>query len=69
MKKLLIAIAFAATFSACHYGADEARKSLETNEQYKSEKAEYSVNRANVTAPKEEAAPAAADTTVQAPAN
>jgi hypothetical protein len=68
MKKLLIAMAFAATFSACHYGADEAAKTLETNEQYKSEKAEYSVNRANVTASKEEAAPVA-DTTIQAPAN
>ena len=50
MKKLLVAIAFAATCSACHYGTEEAQKTLETNEQYKSDKADYSVNRANVTA-------------------
>ena len=65
MKKLFIAIAFAATFSACHYGTAEAQKTLETNEQYKSEKADYSVNRANVTAeaPAAETATTPADTT------
>jgi len=69
MKKLFIAIAFAATFSACHYGTAEAQKTLETNEQYKSEKADYSVNRANVTAeePAAEVAPATADSS-QVPA-
>ena len=69
MKKLFIAIAVTATFSACHYGTAEAQKTLETNEQYKSEKADYSVNRANVTAeePAAEVAPAAADST-QVPA-
>lgn len=65
-------IAVAATFSACHYGTEEAQKTLETNEQYKSDKAEYSVNRANVAAPEATeapaAAPAAADSTA-APAN
>lgn len=70
MKKILVAFAFAASLSACHYGVDEAQKTLETNDQYKSDKADYSVNRANV---KAEAAPAetpaaAADTTAAAPA-
>ncbi|TAE87404.1 MAG: hypothetical protein EAY81_04170 [Bacteroidetes bacterium] len=32
--------------SACHYGQDEAKQTLERNEKYKTEKAEYSINRA-----------------------
>jgi hypothetical protein len=50
MKKILVAFAFAASLSACHYGTDEAQKTLKANEQYKSDKADYSINRANVTA-------------------
>lgn len=48
MKKLSIAALFIAALaiSACHYGQEEAKKTLERNEQYKSDKAEYSVNRA-----------------------
>ncbi|MBC7382966.1 MAG: hypothetical protein H7296_08220 [Bacteroidia bacterium] len=50
MKKLLVLFALAATFSACHYGEEEAKKTLNTNELYKGDKAEFSVNRANVEA-------------------
>lgn len=50
MKRLLVAIVFAATFSACHYGTDEAQKTLKANEQYKTDQAAFSVNRANVSA-------------------
>lgn len=71
MKKLFVALAVSAVLSSCHYLQGEARETLETNEKYKSEKAEYSVNRANVEIPKSEAdAPAAtaADSTSAAPA-
>jgi hypothetical protein len=48
MKKLVLALAAVASLSitACHYGQEEAGKTLERNEQYKGDKAEYSVNRA-----------------------
>ncbi len=65
MKKILVAFAVLASLSACHYGTEEAQKTLETNEQYKSDKADYSVNRANV---KAEAAPVVADSAAAAPA-
>lgn len=67
MKKLAIAFATLSVFAitSCHYGQEEAKTTLERNEQYKSEKADYSVNRAGGDAPKEEATavPAVADTT------
>ena len=67
MKNLVIAIATLSVFAltSCHYGETEASETIKRNEQYKSEKADYSVNRAGGDAPKEEAAPApvAADTT------
>ncbi|MDZ4668697.1 MAG: membrane lipoprotein lipid attachment site-containing protein [bacterium] len=68
MKKILFAFAFAATLSACHYGTEEAQKTLNDNEKYKSESAGYSVNSANVKAeetavPATETAPVAADST------
>lgn len=67
MKKLAIAFATLSVcaITSCHYGQGEAKETLERNEQYKSEKADYSVNRAGGDAPKEEAAetPAATDTT------
>ncbi len=63
MKKLLVAIAFAATFPACHYGTGEAQKTLEMNQEYKGDKAGFSVNRANVTASESNVA-APADTAV-----
>ncbi len=50
MKRLLVAVVFAATFSACHYGTNEAQNTLKANEQYKTDQAEFSVNRANVSA-------------------
>ncbi len=57
MKKLVAILAISASLTACHYGTEEAQKTLDANEQYKSEKADYSVNRANVSAA-EESAPA-----------
>jgi hypothetical protein len=65
MKKtalsLLSIAVLAISLTSCHYGQDEAKETLERNEQYKSEKADYSINRAGGDAPKEEVAPA--DTT------
>ena len=48
MKKFTIAALFlsALTMTACHYGQNEAKDTLERNELYKNDKAEYSVNRA-----------------------
>ena len=48
MKKLSIAVLFLLSMSlfACHYGQDEAKQTLERNELYKTEKADYSVNKA-----------------------
>lgn len=65
MKKLALVAAFALSLGlgACHYGQEEAQKTLETNKEYKEGKADYSVNRANVAIPEEEKveAPVAAD--------
>jgi len=49
MKKLSIALALVISLSltACHYGQDEAAKTLETNELYKGDKKDYSTNRGN----------------------
>ncbi|MFA6259840.1 MAG: hypothetical protein WC760_00090 [Bacteroidia bacterium] len=48
MKSYLFAALFFATMlvSSCHYGQNEANGTLETNDQYKADKADYSVNRA-----------------------
>lgn len=46
MKKLIASAFVIASLSSCHYGQDEAKKTLERNEKYKNEKAEFSVNRA-----------------------
>jgi uncharacterized lipoprotein len=46
MKKILAAALVIASLSACHYGQDEAKQTLERNELYKTEKADYSVNKA-----------------------
>lgn len=46
MKKLFAAAIVVTSLSACHYGQDEAKQTLERNELYKTEKADYSVNRA-----------------------
>ena len=54
MKKLLAIALFSFTVTACHYGTEEAQKTLKANEEYKTEQADYSVNRANVEAPAEE---------------
>lgn len=67
MKKiaLIASLGLGLTFGACHYGTEEAQKTLETNKEYKEGKADYSVNRANVAEPEEEtvAVPAPADST------
>ncbi len=49
MKKLIIAFTFVASLSltACHYGQEEAQKTLKANELYKSDKQDYSTNRGN----------------------
>lgn len=48
MKSYLFAALFFASmvFTACHYGQDEAKGTLESNDQYKADKADFSVNRA-----------------------
>lgn len=48
MKSLIIVALFVASMavSGCHYGQSEAQDTLGRNEQYKGDKAEYSVNRA-----------------------
>jgi len=55
MKKIavLITLGFTLATGACHYGAEEAKNTLETNQEYKGEKSDYSINRANVAEPKE----------------
>ncbi len=49
MKKLTLALFTIASFTlvACHYGQDEAKETLKTNEQYKTDKKEYSTNNGN----------------------
>ena len=49
MKNITIAFAFIVTIilTGCHYGKDEAKKTLETNEIYKGDKKDYSTNRGN----------------------
>ncbi len=48
MKKFTISALFVAALciTACHYGQNEAKDTLERNEKYKTENADYSVNRA-----------------------
>lgn len=48
MKKLVFALAAVALLSltACHFRQEEAKETLERNDLYKGDKAEYSVNRA-----------------------
>jgi hypothetical protein len=67
MKKILCLLAVSAFLASCHYGVEEAHKTLNANETYKSDKKEYSVNRANpdgmeATAPSPASEPAQADT-------
>lgn len=47
MKKIFAIGLFSLVITSCHYGEGDAKKTLETNEQYKNEKAEYSTNRGN----------------------
>jgi hypothetical protein len=48
MKKLLILLAFTSVLAACHYGVEEADKTLKANDEYKSGAgSEYSTNRGN----------------------
>jgi hypothetical protein len=48
MRKAFFALAAVALFSlsACHYGQDEARQTIQDNEKYKTENKDYSINRA-----------------------
>lgn len=61
MKKTAFSLftiaALAISLASCHYGQDEAKQTLERNEQYKSEKADYSINRAGGDAKAESATP------------
>lgn len=63
MKKILFVFTLGAMLTSCHYGADDARKTLDTNEEYKTEKADYSVNSANVEPAKVETLKDVSDTT------
>jgi len=71
MKKIALTIfsfvAFSFLLASCHYGENEAKETIKRNEQYKSEKLEYSINRADADSPKAEVAatPAIADTTAK----
>ena len=47
MKKLFSVLAISAVLASCHYGREEAQKTLNANEQYKTDRKDYSVNRAN----------------------
>jgi hypothetical protein len=64
MKKLFtFAFALALlSLTACHYGQDEARKTIEANEKYKSENKDYSVNRAGERGKKSTASAEAVET-------
>jgi hypothetical protein len=46
MKKLAIVLLSAVSLAACHYGENEAKQTLQRNEEYKSEKTDYSINKA-----------------------
>ncbi|MES2689504.1 MAG: hypothetical protein V4658_03830 [Bacteroidota bacterium] len=46
MKKLVVSAFVIASLASCHYGQDDAKKTLERNEEYKNENADFSVNRA-----------------------
>ena len=63
MKKTLAAALVIASLSACHYGQDEAKQTLERNELYKTEKADYSVNKAGEYGNPNESVKASVDTT------
>lgn len=67
MKKLFAAAIVVASLSACHYGQDEAKQTLERNELYKTEKTDYSVNRAGEYG--KEGETKVVDTTASAPAD
>jgi hypothetical protein len=64
MKKFLAVAFVAVTLTACHYGQEDAQKTLEANEKYKTDKAEFSTNRGNDgVATGEEAVAATTDST------
>ncbi|MEI6508661.1 MAG: hypothetical protein WCO54_09240 [Bacteroidota bacterium] len=68
MKKILVVSLFAFALASCHYGQADAKKTLETNEQYKGDKSDYSTNRGNdgVMPEKAQAEKPATDTTSKA---
>jgi hypothetical protein len=46
MKKLVAAVFVTVSLASCHYGQEEAKKTLERNDKYKSDNADYSVHSA-----------------------
>jgi hypothetical protein len=62
MKKILAASLVIASLSSCHYGQDEAKETLERNELYKTEKTDYSVNKAGEYGNPNESVKASVDT-------
>jgi hypothetical protein len=66
MKKIFAVVAVSALLSSCHYGVEEAQSTLKANEEYKSEKADYSVNKANVEVEKSAETSVSTDTTAKA---
>ncbi len=66
MKKLLVSAIVIASLTSCHFRRDEAKETLERNEIYKTEKAEFSVHRAGEYGKPENSTSAIADTTAVA---
>lgn len=66
MKKLLVSAIVIASLTSCHFRQDEAKETLERNEIYKTEKAEFSVHRAGEYGKPENASSVAVDTTAVA---
>lgn len=64
MKKILASALVITLLAACHYGQDEAKQTLERNELYKSEKADYSINKAGEYGNPNETAKIAVDTLI-----
>jgi hypothetical protein len=63
MKKFLAVAFVAVSLTACHYGQEDAQKTLEANEKYKTDKAEFSTNRGNDGVATEETVAATTDST------
>ncbi len=64
MKKLLASAIVIASLTSCHFRQEEAKETLERNELYKTEKAEFSVHRAGEYGKPENTNTSVVDTTV-----